>query len=119
MPNLFSNMKGIQALRWFAASAVVLAHTDIHQFSVNPKFFEFGAIGVDIFFAISGFIMMYLSEHRSDGSDVFLAKRIIRIVPLYAISTVAVSCLAYFIQVGILPSSPTILYHYPPPKNEF
>lgn len=48
--------------------------------------FVFGAAGVDLFFVISGFIMVYTSEPlygRPGGSRQFLLRRIVRIVPLY------------------------------------
>ncbi len=51
----------------------------------------FGASGVDIFFVISGFVMAYTTQNtfetamrgRFDAGLGFLAKRILRIVPLY------------------------------------
>ena len=51
-----------------------------------------GAAGVDIFFVISGFIMVHISWQsfgkRAASAD-FLRRRIIRIVPLYWLATVA------------------------------
>ena len=61
----------IQAMRGLAAFSVILQHI---------AFIENGAFGVDIFFCISGFIMMYVTETRT---DYFMAKRLVRIVPLY------------------------------------
>jgi exopolysaccharide production protein ExoZ len=52
-----------------------------------------GASGVDIFFVISGFIMYYTNHFnfgRPGASVDFLARRIIRIVPLYWLCTLAV-----------------------------
>ena len=52
----------------------------------GTKYFGGGAIGVSLFFIISGFILVY-STQKSDGSKVyvknFIVKRLIRIVPLY------------------------------------
>jgi exopolysaccharide production protein ExoZ len=62
----------IQALRGISAMLVVLCH--IHF--LNGK----GAFGVDIFFCISGFIMMHITRN---GTEYFLIKRAIRILPLY------------------------------------
>ena len=67
----------IQALRGLAALSVVLHHI---------SFIENGSFGVDIFFCISGFIMMYVT-HLSTKN--FLIKRVIRIVPLYYFITIA------------------------------
>lgn len=86
----------IQVLRFIAASAVILAHLHSHY----PKALEdghplwgilnFGAAGVDLFFVISGFVMVYSSEKffRQPGATIeFLRRRLIRIVPLYWICT--------------------------------
>lgn len=74
----FSNQKfnSIQALRGIAALFVAVSHL---------AFVGVGAFGVDIFFCISGFIMMYVTEKDTKH---FLAKRLIRIVPLYYLITV-------------------------------
>jgi peptidoglycan/LPS O-acetylase OafA/YrhL len=52
-------------------------------------------IGVDLFFAISGFIMIYASDRLFTKSGVgreFLIRRIGRVAPLYWISTTAMLC---------------------------
>ncbi len=66
----------IQMLRGIAAFSVILHHI---------AFINRGAFGVDIFFCISGFIMMYITEISKEH---FLAKRIIRLVPLYYVITI-------------------------------
>lgn len=65
----------IQALRGITALFIVLEHV---------RFLNCGAFGVDIFFCISGFMIM-LSTH-ADTSH-FLGKRLIRILPLYYLMT--------------------------------
>jgi peptidoglycan/LPS O-acetylase OafA/YrhL len=95
MPTLLS----IQILRAVAAIAVVIAHAglDLNYFArLSPesavRWTERGNAGVDLFFVISGFIMVYISaEHfGTRGAPLnFLARRIIRIVPLYWIITTA------------------------------
>ncbi len=74
----------IQVLRFFAAFSVMMVHLPI---------IGFGIWGVDIFFVISGFIMMYVTENNQKN---FLIKRIIRIVPLYWILTLGVFSIAIF-----------------------
>ena len=74
----------IQILRFLAAFSVMMTHLPI---------LEFGIWGVDIFFVISGFIMMYVTENNQKN---FLVKRIIRIVPLYWILTLGVFLIAIF-----------------------
>lgn len=61
----------IQALRGITALFIVLEHI---------RFMNCGAFGVDIFFCISGFMMMF-STHKDTRH--FLGKRLIRILPLY------------------------------------
>jgi peptidoglycan/LPS O-acetylase OafA/YrhL len=81
----------IQILRAVAALGVLWHHT-WHEMTARagwpPLFNEFavGAAGVDLFFVISGFVMVFASERmfgRHDAPRVFLARRIVRIVPLY------------------------------------
>ncbi len=67
---------GIQALRGILALFVVLEHI---------RFAACGAFAVDAFFCISGFMIMF-STH--DDTKHFLAKRLIRILPLYYLMTI-------------------------------
>lgn len=72
----------IQILRGIAALLVVCHHTALQlSFRAGNNTFEFGAIGVDIFFAISGFVI-YLTGRKLSWSG-FFARRIVRVVPLY------------------------------------
>jgi exopolysaccharide production protein ExoZ len=89
--NSMETLAGIQALRALAASAVLVAHTGgefeqhLSLHGLMPSFAN-GAAGVDLFFVISGFVMVYSSErlfNRPDSFRTFLTRRIIRIVPLY------------------------------------
>lgn len=97
---------GIQMLRAVAAIAVLIHHTLInlsHVASVETPlnsfghFDDLGAAGVDLFFVISGFIMMYVSHHEfgRDGAVTrFLWRRAIRIYPLYWLYTSVILALA-------------------------
>ena len=71
----------IQALRAFAAMAVVLYHTN---FRFYPGFHS-DLQGVAVFFVISGFIMTYVTnkDDRESEPASFFFHRVIRIVPLY------------------------------------
>lgn len=73
----------IQALRAFAALAVVMDHV---------PFIAIGGFGVDVFFIISGFIVCYIT--REDTKHFFL-KRVFRIVPLYWGATLLVFLVAW------------------------
>lgn len=73
----------IQYLRGFAALGVII----FHSLSGTGYDFEFGAIGIHLFFVISGFLM-WTTTCRSDA-DVgrFIQSRLKRIVPIYWIAT--------------------------------
>lgn len=52
--------------------------------------FSFGGAGVDIFFAISGFIMVYIAHGGKPlGSSQFLLRRAVRIYPIYWVFSAA------------------------------
>jgi len=80
----------IQCLRGIAAMIVVAFHSfpQLVRMGFEGKEPHFLSAGVDIFFIISGFIMLY-SAHRSParGGGAFLLNRAIRILPLYWILT--------------------------------
>ena len=87
----------IQNLRGYAAILVVIDHAllSLANFGVLPKRIEYladdlGAMGVHIFFVISGFIMMYIafdSFGKPFAPRQFIAARIKRVVPLYYFAT--------------------------------
>src|SRR5688572_9349206 len=57
-----------------------------------------GAAGVDLFFVISGFVMVYSSESlfgRREGPLRFLLRRLARIAPLYWAVTIAIILYIY------------------------
>ncbi len=86
----------IQVLRALAALAVCVAHLH-YEFAgklaapdLLPPGISYGEIGVNIFFVISGFIIVYSSEKlfgQNGGALAFLRRRLIRIVPLYWFSS--------------------------------
>jgi len=84
------SLQSVQVLRAVAALSVLFAHLwpTLLYFGVTDAIpnFIFGASGVDLFFVISGFIMVYTAEPlfgQPGGSRKFLLRRIIRIVPMY------------------------------------
>jgi len=92
----------IQVLRAVAALAVTVAHTyplvGLEFGIANYPTLITGAAGVDLFFVISGFIMVYASEdlfEQQGAPRTFLLRRIIRIVPLYWLVTTVL--LAYML----------------------
>lgn len=108
MKNVVSN---IQVLRAVAAQSVATYHL---QPMINASFgtdfkLPVGAVGVDIFFVISGFIMFY-TNHRNDRTATeFLVNRFIRIAPLYWLAT---GCIATLFVLGFHPNG----LHYLTPE---
>jgi len=85
----------VQALRGIAVLCVVLTHAryllqDTDQFPLAQRLFYPGAAGVDLFFIISGFIMVYTTAGTTGARAALLfgVKRLARIWPAYAVVTV-------------------------------
>jgi exopolysaccharide production protein ExoZ len=84
----------VQALRAFAALMVVMQHVQHDARNVTPTFVPSTLLpwggGVDIFFVISGFIIVHASRSLFGQPGAwrrFLARRASRIVPLYWLVT--------------------------------
>jgi exopolysaccharide production protein ExoZ len=94
-----AKIDSIQGLRGLAALAVVVSHSlgelieHAHiPLSAQPIAAAFGDIGVRVFFVISGFIMTVTTAHSFGAAGAsldFIAKRLIRIAPLYWLVTMA------------------------------
>jgi exopolysaccharide production protein ExoZ len=104
-----TNFLTIQALRAVAALFVVVFHAfETWGERVDPTApdvnWENGAAGVDIFFIISGFVMVISSRRlvaQASGWLIFLRHRVVRIVPLYWLLT-TVKILAVMALGGIV-----------------
>jgi exopolysaccharide production protein ExoZ len=92
----------IQALRALAASAVVAYHVLcmlVHNGGYSFVVPDFGASGIDLFFVISGFIMIYTnygSFCQPKAMAVFVRRRAIRIIPIYWLYTTLIVLLLAF-----------------------
>lgn len=90
-------LDSIQYLRGIAAMLVVFYHVfpQIQRMGFPDSGPEMLSYGVDIFFVISGFVMVYsTARHPGRGGMGFLRDRIVRIVPLYwALSLVMLAIL--------------------------
>ena len=103
------HLASIQVLRACAASMVLLAHQwpalrELGAPDAIPNWVS-GAFGVDLFFVISGFIMVYTSEPlfgRRDAPRIFIGRRLLRIVPLYWALTI-VLVVGWLFRFGQLP----------------
>jgi peptidoglycan/LPS O-acetylase OafA/YrhL len=89
-------LESIQILRGVAAIFVVISHLCTQMRDNHPApcllacCANLGGIGVDIFFVISGFIMVVTTAGRPDGLGAslnFLRKRVLRIYPVYWVWT--------------------------------
>jgi exopolysaccharide production protein ExoZ len=89
-----ARLDSVQILRAIAALAVMFGHAwpALAAYGAQDAIpnFLLGAAGVDLFFVISGFIMVYTSDQyfgRILGSIEFFGRRLLRIVPLYWLCT--------------------------------
>ena len=91
-------IRSIQILRATAALSVAFGHLQSESLSMpaaaashfRPILLDLTGAGVDLFFIISGFVMVYASHdlfESAAGGRIFLRRRIARIVPLYWLTT--------------------------------
>ena len=84
---------GVQALRFAAATAVVAAHAvdlagtrlGLETLVGDGALADFGAVGVDVFFVISGFVIATTARGQAgvDAAGAFLWRRFRRVAPIY------------------------------------
>ncbi|ABA74843.1 MULTISPECIES: acyltransferase family protein [Pseudomonas] len=92
----------VQALRALAAWAVVCHHFMQIFFDFEARgpigqlFIDKGAVGVDIFFVISGLVIFLSTEGKALPPTRFLLYRLFRIVPAYWLYTVLMALLVVF-----------------------
>ena len=100
-------LKSIQVLRAVAAIGVLTLHAATEKVAFlggEPGPFNnflLGAAGVDLFFVISGFVMVYSSESlfgRTDAPHKFFLRRLARIAPLYWAVTAAIILYIYAVH---------------------
>lgn len=89
-------LHSLQYLRAIAATAVVWSHAAIQVDSYKPFLRETGAFGVDIFFVISGFIMVYIAK-ETDSPKRFFLNRVRRVIPLYWFFTLLMAAILLFV----------------------
>lgn len=78
-------LHGLQYLRAVAALAVLL----LHSFRLEHTPFSVLGLGVDLFFILSGFLMVAITDESTRPGE-FLRARMARIVPLYWLITTLV-----------------------------
>ncbi|MGG6196931.1 acyltransferase family protein [Pantoea allii] len=112
----------IQYVRGLAALLVVVAHNSAFLGEYWASHIP-GALGVDIFFIVSGFIMTFITRQAPEGAGTFLIKRFFRIWPplflvwlasfvfVYPERTVGqMSCVLYFCLQDYTRQGPTFGY---------
>ena len=106
-------IQNIQALRGIAVLSVVFFHLiPIEQkyggsTSILPTFFQFGMFGVDLFFVISGFVMVTVAKGKYQlpkQALKFVYRRVSRIYPTYWFYSLLVLTI-FFIQPAWVNSS--------------
>ena len=102
-------IQSIQALRFIAAALVILCHA-------YPQA-KFGAVGVDIFFVISGFIISRVMSGKSPRE--FLRARVVRIYPIYWVCAVPTALIAIHIGAATVPRTLTSITLWPVFGSEF
>ncbi|MFW6024401.1 MAG: NAD-dependent epimerase/dehydratase family protein [Dichotomicrobium sp.] len=109
-----NRLDSVQVLRALAALTVVVGHTLYEARAFDPSgsynwvlATETWTAGVDLFFIISGFIMMWTFGHRfgeAGAASDFMSRRLSRIVPPYWIFT-ALMVMATFVVADRLESA--------------
>ncbi|MFG1377013.1 acyltransferase family protein [Xanthobacter autotrophicus] len=84
-------LESLQYLRAVASLMVVVFHlgAPLSRLGLTAPWPQSGAAGVDIFFVLSGFLMLVTTRGRDGYTLSFYVKRMVRIVPLYWIVTTA------------------------------
>lgn len=112
------DIKGFDALRAFSVTLVILSHTGVSAMASNASsvlsslFSVFnGNYGVRTFFVLSGFLItsLLIKEHATTGRisvPAFMARRALRILPLYFLVLGIGWLLAYY---GIAEYKPTAM----------
>ncbi|MGJ3230227.1 MAG: acyltransferase family protein [Oceanicaulis sp.] len=103
-------LEWIQVLRAIAAALVLIAHLSQHEdrflsSQVIPLWVSAGVSGVDLFFVLSGFVMVYVTRHAAHGLTPFIGRflyaRVTRIYPAYWLATLA-TLAGYLAFAGML-----------------
>lgn len=105
-------LESLQFLRFIAITLVIFAHVPIVQYSFSLSFLGGGAIGVDLFFIISGFIMMYITKPDTNFIR-FFSRRFFRIAPLNIFFTLIIILISYYLYLNPEFANRETLYHFP------
>ena len=104
-----SRLASLQILRGLAAWIVVFHHFMQLFFNFQCSHWlscfvaQRGNVGVDVFFVISGFVMVVTTHGRGMTPRTFAAKRVARIVPAYWLWTAILAALVLALPNGLYP----------------
>lgn len=83
----------LTGLRFIAALYVFLFHMHLNwpltQFKFFDRFFSHGAVGMIVFFMLSGFVLTYQYKGELDNRRKYLVSRMARIYPVYVVAAIA------------------------------
>ncbi|EEP91764.1 acyltransferase family protein [Yersinia kristensenii] len=110
-------IRSLQALRFYAAITIVIYHA-CRQYNIKTGSYyldlllkEKLAFGVDIFFVISGFVIYYSFIGTSKKFYDFLFDRMVRIAPMYWLSTLIFSVML-LLNHSLYPISEVNIYTF-------
>lgn len=110
-----STIEVLQIMRVFSAMVVFLSHFfDPTEYALPGGTVFVGRVGVAFFFMISGFLLIYTDRGTAKG---YFRKRIVRLVPLYYLTTFAVFAVGLVMpsflhtsESGIVPLVKSLLF---------
>lgn len=94
----------IENLRGIASIMVMLCHIGMLKCYIDLSFTKYFQLGVQLFFAISGFVIpysMYINNYELKNFRKFLLRRLCRIEPPYLITIVIYLIIQYFSRENI------------------
>jgi peptidoglycan/LPS O-acetylase OafA/YrhL len=94
-----TRLPGVDALRGCAVIAVALFHWEHIAFKTanDQQVIRLGLLGVELFFIISGFVILMVAE-RSSVISRFVMARVVRLYPAYLLSVLLTAI--YVLEVG-------------------
>ncbi len=99
-----ARIEPLQILRALAAILIMAKHVLYEVDLISPIDFNYGnykhyVVGIDIFFVLSGFIMIYISQGvwGFQNAKEFFLRRVVRIVPIYWFYTAVLAVIAVLI----------------------
>lgn len=111
-------LPGLQIARALAALSIVYFHswTILDRFPKGtahpiPTLEQYGWIGVDLFFAISGYVICLVVAKPTFSPIIFLIKRALRIYPIWILTLSAFAVLAWMWR-GLQPTETLIWFLY-------